>query len=46
MLDKSIIAERRAQLDTIRAQLRTEFFGLDDIIDRVIESVSAWYIFP
>ena len=45
-LDKSKINEKRKILEEAAKQLKAEFFGLDDIIDKVIKSVQAWYIFP
>ena len=36
------LAERKAQLAAIAAELKTELFGIDEVIDRVIESVRAW----
>lgn len=46
MFDKSSIDQKRADLDRIKAQLKTEFFELDSIIDRVVDRLVAWYIFP
>lgn len=46
MLDKNTLNAKRAELEKVKAQLKTEFFGLDRIIDQVIDSMSAWYIFP
>ena len=40
------IAERSARLADIAAELKTELFGIDPIIDRVIESLRAWYVMP
>ena len=40
------LAERRAQLAAIAAELKTELFGTDEVIDHVIESVRAWYVLP
>ena len=40
------LAERTAQLAAIAAELKTELFGTDEVIDRVIESVRAWYVLP
>ncbi len=40
------LAQRNQQLQTIAAQLKTELFGIDAIIDRVIDSVRAWYVLP
>jgi hypothetical protein len=46
VLDKAVIESKRAVLSRVQAELKTEFFGLDTIIDKVIDSMSAWYIFP
>lgn len=40
------LAQRNQQLQKIAAQLKTELFGIDAIIDRVIDSVRAWYVLP
>lgn len=40
------IGDKRAKLASVKEQLKKEFFGLDTIIDKVINSISAWYIFP
>ncbi len=40
------IAQRSARLATVAAELKTELFGIDAIIDRVIESLRAWYVLP
>ncbi len=40
------LAQRNQQLQAIAAQLKTELFGIDALIDRVIDSVRAWYLLP
>ena len=40
------IAERSTKLTQLGAELKTELFGIDDVIDRVIESMRAWYVLP
>ena len=40
------LALRSRQLQEIAAQLKTELFGIDTVIDRVIDSVRAWYVLP
>ncbi len=40
------LALRNRQLQEIAAQLKTELFGIDAIIDRVVDSVRAWYVLP
>ncbi|WP_431097979.1 AAA family ATPase [Polaromonas aquatica] len=41
-----LMRERSAHLGLVAAELKTELFGIDDIIDRVIESIRAWYVLP
>lgn len=38
--------ERRNILFAARDNLKAHFVGLDDIIDRIIKSIEAWYVFP
>ncbi len=33
-------------LDSARAQLKTEFIGIDRVIDEVIDSIGSWYMIP
>ena len=40
------LAERNRQLQEIAAQLKTELFGIDTVIDRVVDAVRAWYVLP
>ncbi|HEY8972957.1 MAG TPA: AAA family ATPase [Burkholderiaceae bacterium] len=40
------LARKNKQLQDIAAQLKTELFGIDAIIDRVIDSVRAWVLLP
>lgn len=40
------LAQKNQQLQAVAAQLKTELFGIDAIIDRVIDSVRAWYVLP
>jgi cell division protease FtsH len=43
---RSHISERSAQLRNIVAELKTELFGIDDVIDRVMDTIRAWYVLP
>ena len=38
--------ERQQNLRAIAAQLKTELIGIDDVIDRVMDAVRAWYVMP
>ena len=40
------LAQKNQQLQQIAAQLKTELFGIDTVIDRVIDSMRAWYVLP
>ena len=40
------IALRSERLQQISCELKAELFGIDPIIDRVIETVRAWYVLP
>ena len=40
------LAERSAHLRQAAATLKSELFGIDEVIDQVIESVRAWYVLP
>lgn len=40
------LSERTRHLQAVAQALKTELFGIDDIIDRVIDSLRAWYVFP
>lgn len=40
------ISERSEQLVQLATKLKTELFGIDEVIDRVIESMRAWYVLP
>ena len=40
------LAQRNEHLQVIAAQLKTELFGIDAIIDRVVDSMRAWYVLP
>jgi SpoVK/Ycf46/Vps4 family AAA+-type ATPase len=40
------LSERTRHLQTAAEALKAELFGIDDIIDRVIDSLRAWYVLP
>ena len=42
----NLIKQRQGELDNLRAQLKKDFIGLDEVIDQIIESIKVWYIFP
>ena len=40
------IQDRRGILERAKVQLKQEFFGIDGVIDEVVEAISSWYLFP
>ncbi|MFI8618079.1 AAA family ATPase [Acidovorax sp. NPDC077693] len=40
------LAQRQQHLADTAAQLKTELVGIDEVIDRVIDAVRAWYVLP
>ena len=49
MMDKEKIEEikrKKKILEDAKVQLKKEFFGIDDVIDKFVASIESWYIFP
>jgi len=44
--DKKLISDKNAKLESVKEVLKTEFIGLDDVIDNIIDNVRPYYIFP
>jgi cell division protease FtsH len=49
-MDNKLIHERfisgRQKLDYIKSELKKDFFGIDDVIDRIVDSLECWYLLP
>ena len=45
-LDTSELICKRDLLAQATITLKKEFFGIDSVIDQIIESISPWYFFP
>ena len=43
---RELLAERQQVLAYAAALLKAELFGIDDVIDRVIDAIRAWYVLP
>lgn len=43
---RELLALRQQALAQAAAQLKAELFGIDDVIDRVIDAIRAWYVLP
>jgi predicted AAA+ superfamily ATPase len=40
------IIERRAKLDEVSKKLKQHFFGIDNVIDKIIKNIEVWYVMP
>lgn len=45
-IDFDKVSEKNQRLETIRRELKNDFFGIDTCIDKVIDSVKTWYLMP
>lgn len=45
-MNKENIQEKKKKLEAVRNSLKKEFFGIDEQIDKIIESISSWFILP
>lgn len=46
MFDKEVIKKREKTLEEARQYLKSEFVGIDEIIDKFINSVRIWFVLP
>lgn len=45
-MKQQTIVKKQLKLAEVSAQLKSEFFGIDDVIDKFIDAITAWYLFP
>ena len=43
---KKVIVKKNAKLEAVKLTLKTEFIGLDLVIDNIIDNIRPFYIFP
>ena len=46
MQDLNVLKEKDEKLKEARHILKTEFFGIDSVIDGIVDSFRTWYLFP
>jgi Peptidase family M41/ATPase family associated with various cellular activities (AAA) len=44
--NKSLIFERKQHLEAIKVRLKSDFVGIDNIIDSLLEYIQIWYLMP
>ena len=45
-IDKARMRERREHLENVRAKLKQDFVGIDEIIDSLLDYIQIWYLMP
>ncbi|WP_373521720.1 hypothetical protein, partial [Aquiflexum sp.] len=40
------LIEKQAVLQQAKETLKTEFVGIDQVIEEVVDAISSWYLFP
>jgi hypothetical protein len=40
------LLSKQQKLELVKARLKTEFMGIDQVIDEVVNGISSWYLFP
>jgi len=45
-LDRNRLSERRAELEILRVRLKSDFVGIDEIIDNLLDYIQVWYLMP
>jgi len=45
-ISKELIDQRETKLEATRLYLKREFVGIDEIIDKFIDSIRIWYLLP
>ena len=40
------IEERKAKLEYAKKELKKKFIGIDEVIDKIVDNISLWYITP
>jgi cell division protease FtsH len=43
---QSALKEKQQELDHVKRTLKSEFVGIDSVIDKVFEWIGPWYMFP
>jgi hypothetical protein len=45
-IDKNRLRQRREMLEHLRARLKQDFVGIDEIIDNLLDYIQIWYLMP
>jgi len=45
-INKERLHERQAALEMLRVQLKSDFVGIDEIIDNLLDYIQVWYLMP
>jgi predicted Ser/Thr protein kinase len=45
-MTKHTLLQKRARLDRAKSRLKAEFFGIDGVIDQLVDAISSWFLTP
>ncbi len=45
-VDKAVLQQRREVLARLRTRLKSDFVGIDEIIDNLLDYIQVWYLMP
>lgn len=45
-MTKHTLLQKRARLDRAKSRLKSEFFGIDGVIDQLVDAISSWFLTP
>lgn len=45
-MNTQIYKERKSKIENVKISLKNKFIGIDSVIDRLIDTISLWYIAP
>ncbi len=46
IVDRDCVVARHERLEAVRAELKSHFVGIDEVIDEIVEAVRVWYVLP
>lgn len=45
-MTRHTLLQKRARLDRAKSHLKAEFFGIDGVIDQLVDAISSWFLTP
>lgn len=45
-IDSELLTIKKQKIETVRCELKREFFGIDSQIDKIMDTIKTWYVMP